>query len=112
MGKLPFRLTLPTQLVLRAMLRNPADEVYGLELCQLAGLPSGTVQPILARLERCGWATSRWEDVEPAKEGRARRRYYRLAPDAVEQARYALAAVGVDSKSGVGLLHGLAGGQI
>ena len=34
---------------------------------------------ILARLERCGWLESRWEDIEPAEEGRPRRRY-RLSP--------------------------------
>lgn len=34
-------MTLQTQLVLRALLEDPAKERYGLELCELAGLPSG-----------------------------------------------------------------------
>ena len=36
------RMTLPTQLVLRALLAEPTQEMYGLQICQAAGLPSGT----------------------------------------------------------------------
>ena len=85
------RMTIPTQLVLRAMLAEPASEMYGLQICTAAGLPSGTIHPILARLEReFGWLTSRWEDVVPAEEGRPRRRYYKLTEDGAERARIAL----------------------
>jgi PadR family transcriptional regulator len=87
------RMTLPTQLVLRAMLAEPTQEMYGLQIGQAAELPSGTIHPILARLEGCGWLKSRWEEIDPAKEGRPRRRYYRLSPDGVEHARNALARV-------------------
>jgi PadR family transcriptional regulator PadR len=83
-------MTLPTLLVLRAMLAEPAREMYGLEICKAADLPSGTIHPILARLERCGWLESRWEDIEPAEEGRPRRRYYHLSPDGADRARAAL----------------------
>ena len=72
------RLTIPTRLVLEAMLVDDKTEVYGLELARAAGLPSGTVHPILARLEGLGWVTSRWEDVDPVEAGRPPRRYYRL----------------------------------
>jgi PadR family transcriptional regulator, regulatory protein PadR len=84
------RMTLPTLLVLRAMLAEPAREMYGLEICKAADLLSGTIHPILARLERFGWLESRWEDIEPADEGRPRRRYYRLSPEGAERARAAL----------------------
>jgi PadR family transcriptional regulator len=85
-------MTLPTQLVLRALLAEPAEEMYGLQLCTEAGLPSGTIHPILARLEGLGWLESRWEnEAEAHREGRPRRRYYRLTPDGAEQARLALA---------------------
>lgn len=87
------RMTLPTQQVLRAMLAEPTQEMYGLEIGQAAGLPSGTIHPILARLEGCGWLESRWESIDPVKEGRPRRRCYRLSPDGVEHARNALARV-------------------
>lgn len=87
------RMTLPTQLVLRAMLAEPTREMYGLQIGQAAELPSGTVHPILARLEGWGWLESRWEDIDPAKEGRPRRRYYRLSAEGAECARTALAGV-------------------
>jgi DNA-binding PadR family transcriptional regulator len=87
-----LRMTLQTQLVLRALLEDPAAQRYGLELCELAGLPSGTIYPILARLEGAGWVDSAWEDpaVHEAA-GRPRRRFYRITEDGAEQARAALA---------------------
>lgn len=84
------RMTLPTQLVLTVFLEEPTREWYGLELCNVAGLASGTIHPILARLEQVGWVESRWEDVDPRDEGRPRRRYYRLSPDGAAPARVAL----------------------
>ncbi|WP_406464547.1 helix-turn-helix transcriptional regulator [Streptomyces sp. NBC_01622] len=86
------RMTLQTQLVLRALLEDPARQRYGLELCELAGLPSGTIYPILARLEQVGWLESSWEDpaVHEA-EGRPRRRFYGITQDGAEAAREALA---------------------
>lgn len=86
------RMTMPTQALLRALLEDPARERYGLELCEPAGMPSGTVYPILARLERIGWVESRWEDPEThVEEGRPRRRYYRITPDGAERGRDAIA---------------------
>ena len=85
------RTTIPTQLVLRELLTDPTREVYGLELGRAAGLASGTVHPILARLESLGWVTSRWEDVDPRAASRPARRYYRLTDDGAQAARPALA---------------------
>jgi PadR family transcriptional regulator, regulatory protein PadR len=85
------RMTIPTQLVLRVLLADPAEERYGVEIGAQAGLPSGTVHPILARLEGVGWLESRWEGIDPRTEGRPARRYYRLTPDGLELARAALA---------------------
>ena len=87
-----LRMTLQTQLVLRALLEDPAKQRYGLELCELAGLPSGTIYPILARLEQVGWVDSIWEDPAVHEEvGRPRRRFYQITQDGAEQARSALA---------------------
>lgn len=83
------RMTIPTQLVLQALLET--DEAYGAQLGAQTRLPSGTVHPILARLEGLDWVVSRWEDVDPATEGRPARRYYRLTTDGRDQARAALA---------------------
>lgn len=85
------RMTLPTQLVLRALLAEPTEEMYGLQLCTEAGLPSGTIHPILARLDGLGWLESHWEDASPHEQGRPRRRYYRLTNSGAEHARIALA---------------------
>ncbi|MFI9009209.1 PadR family transcriptional regulator [Actinosynnema sp. NPDC053489] len=85
------KMTLPTQLVLGVLLEDPTASRYGLEICQTAGLASGTVHPILARLEQCGWVTSRWEEIDPSEHGRPRRRYYRLDPGSVAAAQAALA---------------------
>jgi DNA-binding PadR family transcriptional regulator len=84
-------MTLPTQLLLRVMLAQPTRQMYGLQICAEAGLPSGTIHPILARLEGLGWLESDWEDSASAHgEGRPRRRYYRLTTDGAERARLAL----------------------
>jgi PadR family transcriptional regulator PadR len=92
MGAAP-RMTLQTQLVLRGLLEEPSKQRYGLELCEIVGLPSGTVYPILARLEHLRWVESCWEDPEEhVAAGRPRRRYYQLTSDGAEKARLALAA--------------------
>ena len=85
------RMTIPTQLVLRALLEDPTRELYGVEIGTAAGLPSGTVHPILARLERVRWLESRWEDIDIRAAGRPARRYYRLTAVGVQSARAALA---------------------
>jgi DNA-binding PadR family transcriptional regulator len=89
-GRTP-RMTISTQLVLRALLADPARELYGVEIGQAAGLPSGTVHPILARLETVGSLASRWEEIDPRAEGRPARRCCHLTPDGIELARSALA---------------------
>ncbi len=87
-----LRMTIPTQRVLEALLDDPERELYGLEIGEAAELRSGTVHPILARLEGVGWLASRWEDIDPQAEGRPARRYYRLTADGVPAARAALAS--------------------
>jgi PadR family transcriptional regulator PadR len=84
-------MTLQVRLVLGEMLEDPAASRYGLDLCDTTGLPSGTIYPILARLEQYGWVESDWEDPEAhISEGRPRRRYYRLTRDGAEFAGDAL----------------------
>ncbi len=85
-------MTIPTQLVLQALLADPDQELYGVELGEQAGLRSGTVHPILARLEGVGWLQSRWEDIDPRTEGRPARRYYRLTAEGARAAQAALAS--------------------
>lgn len=108
MGTTP-RMTLPTQLVLRTLLADPAREMYGLEICAASGLASGTIHPILARFEGVGWLRSRFEDIDPHEQGRPRRRYYRLTQDGAEHARAALAKAGTKTSGLLGMRPGLGG---
>lgn len=87
-----MRLTTTTRLVLEVLMANASNEQYGLEIGQKAQLAPGTVHPILAKLEREGWLTSKREDADPHVIGRRPRRYYRLTADGVVAAERALQA--------------------
>jgi PadR family transcriptional regulator PadR len=80
-----FRVTPATLDVLEALL-GPDDELYGLKIAQNAGRKTGSVYPILARLEESGWVDSHWELDEPSPRG-PRRRFYRLNPHGLGAAR-------------------------
>jgi PadR family transcriptional regulator, regulatory protein PadR len=85
------RMTVQVQVILQALLRDPAKELYGLELSEETGLQPGTAYPSLLRLENEGWITSRWEDIDPRAEKRPARRYYRLTDIGAAQASAAMA---------------------
>jgi DNA-binding PadR family transcriptional regulator len=94
---MPRALSFAAVAVLRAVAAGPG---YGFDVIDATGLPSGTVYPALARLERDGYVRSSWEDEEAARQDkRPPRRYYRLTAAGVrvlntELARYrALAPV-------------------
>lgn len=89
---MPLRMTLQTEAVLRVLLDEPGSLHYGLEISKAAGLPSGSLYPILARLERAGWVTSSWEEISQSEAGRPRRRYYSLTPDGAAWAESAITA--------------------
>jgi len=59
-----------------AALESSTEPVWGLQIIRETGLPSGSVYPILARLESLGMVSSEWES-EPSRPG-ARRRIYML----------------------------------
>jgi DNA-binding PadR family transcriptional regulator len=84
-------MTLQTRLVLRELFDG--RELYGLDLCDRTHLPSGTIYPILSRLERAGWVESAWEEARVQEtEHRPRRRYYRMTPSGYQLTREALAS--------------------
>jgi len=87
------RMTTSVLKVVAALLADPAAERYGLQLMQATGLPSGTLYPILVRLERAGWVEARWEQTDPVAEGRPSRRYYRLTADGAVAARREVTAM-------------------
>lgn len=71
-----MKLTYPTALVLEAL---ATGYHHGFDVMDATGLPSGTVYPVLRRLEQEGLVRSRWEKAEHAqREGRPPRRYYEL----------------------------------
>jgi PadR family transcriptional regulator PadR len=71
------------------VLLSEDDELYGLKIAKAIARPTGSVFPILARLEQLGWLVSEWEDTEPTARG-PRRRFYRLSPDGRAEARTVL----------------------
>jgi PadR family transcriptional regulator PadR len=83
-------MTLTVQLVLRALLAEPG-RVYGFEVIRGTGLASGTIYPILARLEEAGWLEGERETINPQAEGRPPRKYYRLTAEGTSEARKAVA---------------------
>jgi len=84
-------MTLQTQAILAALLRDAATPHYGLEMAKSAGLPSGTIYPILARLEKAGWIKSEQENINPKVAGRRARRYYTLTAEGEQVARAEIA---------------------
>ena len=71
-----MNVTLPTTLVLQAI---AVGHQYGFDIMDATGLPSGTVYPVLRRLEKEDLVHASWEDAQAARdEQRPPRRYYEL----------------------------------
>jgi DNA-binding PadR family transcriptional regulator len=81
-----MRVTRPLQRLLTTLVCDPTAHWYGYQLMKSANLPSGTLYPMLARLQEQGLVTSQWEPT-PARAGRPPRRYYQLTGDGVRVAR-------------------------
>jgi PadR family transcriptional regulator PadR len=79
--------------VLHAFLDDPAARRYGFELMQMTGLASGSLYPVLARLENAKWIIGEKETVDPAAAGRPARRYYVITAEGVRDGVNALAAM-------------------
>jgi DNA-binding PadR family transcriptional regulator len=71
-------MTYQTALVLEAL---AAGRQHGWDIMDATDLPSGTVYPILRRIEEEGLVRARWErDGIARREQRPPRRYYELTP--------------------------------
>lgn len=90
----PVRMSLQTLRVLEAFLENPTEELAGADVQKRGSLASGTLYPILLRLESAGWFVSRWEAVDASSVGRPRRRLYRLTPSGLRHASEIFATFG------------------
>jgi len=87
-------MSLQTLRVLESFLDNPAEQLSGADVQRRTGLQSGTLYPILLRLEAAGWFVSRWESADPSSAGRPRRRLYRLTPTGLARASAVFASFG------------------
>ena len=77
MGTIQPRITNQTLKVLGTLMSNP-DELSGADIARSTRLSSGTLYPILLRLEDAKWIKSHWEDGDPHELGRPRRRLYQV----------------------------------
>lgn len=90
MGKVQLRLTAQTLKVLSALISSRLEEISGAEIARGTKLASGTLYPILFRLEEAGWLTSRWEAEDPRELGRPRRRLYKITGAGARNAKLAI----------------------
>lgn len=86
-----IRLTQPTLKVLRFLLEKPREGRSGADVSKATNVGSGTLYPMLSRLESAGWLKSEWEVIDPREAGRPRRRFYTLTGLGQNKARAALA---------------------
>jgi PadR family transcriptional regulator PadR len=95
--------------VLGAFLIQPSHEQYGFGLMKSTGVKSGSLYPMLERLERLGWIEAFDESIDERTEGRPKRRLYRLTALGEREARRALADFYRDLGPVPGWLYGFEG---
>jgi PadR family transcriptional regulator PadR len=81
--------SIQTRQVLQALLDAPEGETYGFELVKVTGLPSGSVYPILRRLEDEKIVTAREEIIDPDVRRPRYRIFYQLTAEGRRVAREA-----------------------
>ncbi|HEU5336777.1 MAG TPA: helix-turn-helix transcriptional regulator [Terriglobales bacterium] len=77
MPPLRLRRSPQTLAVLSVLTRSSQRWQYGYDLLRETGLKSGTLYPILARLQQGGWLEQRWQKASGP--GRPPRHLYRLS---------------------------------
>jgi DNA-binding PadR family transcriptional regulator len=85
-----MKLTGPLERVLRVFLADLSAPRYGYDLMKATKLPSGTLYPMLARLQAEGLLTSEWEPQPGDASGRPPRKYYQLTGEGARVARLEL----------------------
>jgi DNA-binding MarR family transcriptional regulator len=88
-----FDITPKMARVLKVFLEDPDQSRYGFELMRITGMASGSLYPMLARLEGAGWLTRGKENIDPQAAGRPPRMHYTITGAAVSAARVQLAAL-------------------
>jgi PadR family transcriptional regulator PadR len=93
------RLSHQTLRVLKVFVDGPKEGLAGSDIWKSLGLFTGTVYPILLRLESAGWLKGHWEKETAEQLGRPRKRRYQLTPLGYNKTREALAALDVPVES-------------
>ena len=71
--------------LLAALLAGGGSWSHGYELAQVADIKSGTLYPLLMRLEEQGYLEAEWQ--QPTERGRPARHAYRLTASGIRLAR-------------------------
>jgi DNA-binding PadR family transcriptional regulator len=100
MSEQDVRLTQPALKVLRFLMETPREGRSGAEMSKATKVGSGTLYPMLARLEAAGWLTSEWEVIDTSEAGRPRRRFYKLSAVGYRNAYAALRDLHVANDAG------------
>lgn len=80
-----LRVSHQTLAILEALLARPSQWHHGYAISRRTGISSGTLYPVLMRLDKLGWLETQWEDSDVS--GRPPRHLYRLTSDGREWAR-------------------------
>ena len=81
----PPQMTSHTMKVLEAVISEPGSS--GADIARRTKMASGTLYPILLRLEGAGWLESSWEVGSPEALGRPRKRFYRVTAEGAKAVR-------------------------
>lgn len=81
--------------ILALLAEGDRDWSHGYQLARSAGIKSGTLYPLLIRLESQGFLEAEWQ--QPAAPGRPARHAYRLTAEGMRLARQVAAAEAVRS---------------
>lgn len=69
--------------ILLILASDPDREYSGYEIGKQLSMPSGTLYPLLLKIEQAGLLTTKWEDGDPKILGRPRRRYHKISGQGV-----------------------------
>lgn len=91
MGERKRKLSLQALRILHFLYQNPGQDSCGADLTKKLDISSGTMYPILLKLEAKGFVSSKWETEDASLLGRPRKRLYSITGAGTKAAQDALA---------------------
>jgi DNA-binding PadR family transcriptional regulator len=82
-----------TMELLLFLCNTPNKEFSGSNMSKDLGIASGTLYPLLVKLEDAGLVVSRWENGDPQELGRPRRRYYKITGEGAKAIHERMSAI-------------------